>query len=387
MERFFAPCPRGLEALLADEAAALGAAHIAPAPGGAAFSGDLALAYRMNLESRIATRILWRQIEAPYKNEDDIYRLARGIAWEKRFSPGRTFKVDATAVKSPLKSLNFATLRVKDALCDRFREKAGERPSVQVRDPDVRVHLFLSADLAAIYLDTSGAPLWQRGMRHANVPAPLKENLAAGILKLSGWQPGTPLLDPMCGGGTFLLEAASIALRRAPGLERPAFGFEKLLGFDPALWQQLRNEAFTRIAEPAFLDLWGSDIDPAAVRATRRNLEQSGLAKTARIAEQDARQTAAPCREPGIWIANPPYGERLGEADELPALYEALGSTLKHGFAGWTAFFISADTRLPRAMRLKPKHKTPLWNGALDCRLYEFDLVEGSHRRETAEKP
>jgi putative N6-adenine-specific DNA methylase len=386
MERFFAPCPRGLEVLLADEATALGALHVKPVAGGVAFSGEMALAYRMNLESRLATRILWRQIEAPYRTEDDLYRLARGIAWEQRFALERTFKVDVVAIKSPLKSLNFAALRIKDALCDRFREKTGERPSVQTRDPDVRVQLFLSADLATLYLDTSGAPLWQRGMRHANVLAPLKENLAAGILKLTGWQPGMPLLDPMCGGGTFLLEAAAIALNRAPGLERPAFGFEKLLNFDASLWQTLRNAAFAKLRDPEFLNLWGSDLDPVAVRATRRNLEQSGLAKTARIAEQDARQIAAPTATPGIWLANPPYGERLGEADELPALYEALGSTLKHQFAGWTAYFITADTRLPRAMRLKPKHKTPLWNGALDCRLYEFDLVSGSHRRSATVK-
>ena len=233
----FCPCPRGLEEVLVGEMLALGATDARAVPGGASCSGGREMEYRLNLESRIATRVLRRLASADYRGEDEIYRLAYNQAWGKLFSVERTIRVYVTAIRSPLKSLEYITLKVKDGICDRFRDDGGRRPSVNTRDPDVRIHVFLTSDKATLYLDTSGEALYLRGHKAAKVEAPLKENLAAGILKLTGWQPGTPLLDPMCGSGTFLLEAVQIALDDAPGLSRDpgGFGFERLADYAPEL--------------------------------------------------------------------------------------------------------------------------------------------------------
>jgi putative N6-adenine-specific DNA methylase len=382
-EHFFAPCPRGLEDLLVEELKAAGATTICGVRGGVAFSGDWAACYRANLHSRLATRILWRIAEAPYENEEDIYRLAFHQLWESHFAVSRTFRVQTTASHSPLKSVDFITLRVKDALCDRFRAHCGERPNVDARAPEVRVHVYLSARQCALYLDTSGAPLWQRGLRHANVEAPLKENLAAGILKLTGWQPGIPLVDPMCGGGTFLLEAACMALSRAPGLERASFGFEALKTYRREVWQSIRGAALGAVREARFLQLWASDADKKAVRAARSNLREAGLASVAEVAERDFLALVAPAAS-GILVANLPYGERMGEINALAEFYPRMSGVLKRQFPGWNAFFLTADDRFPKCLRLKPSRKIPLMNGPLECRLYEIALVAGSNR---AQKP
>ncbi len=379
MNHYFAICPRGLETLLQDELAALGATELKITHGGVHFAGDWAVCYRANLESRLATRILWHLVTGPYTREDDIYRLAVRQLWPNHFSDANTFRVVTTAIKCPLKSLDFVTLRVKDAVCDRFREDAGERPNIDTRYPDVSVHVFLTADRCTLYLDTSGQPLWQRGFRRASVDAPVKENLAAGILKLSGWQPDTPLVDPMCGSGTFLLEAVQMALDRAPGLDRH-FGFERLKKFDAALWTHIRNAALARVKNPAQLDIRGSDHDERAVRAARRNLEEAGFSQWVRVDTADLLELSAPAPA-GTLVANPPYGERLGEQEELAAFYPQLGAALKRHWAGWNCFFFTADLRLPKLMGLKPSRKTPLYNGPLECRLFEIRMVAGSNRK------
>ena len=240
-ERFFATAPRGLEALLAAELAALGAKEAAAVPGGVAFGGTWETCYRANLWSRLASRVLWRVAEFGYGSEDDIYEAARKPDWTRWFTVERALRVNVSATRSPLKSLDFATLRIKDAVCDRFREAGGSRPNVDRANPDVRVHAFLEAARGALYLDTSGEPLFKRGWRSGAGEAPLRENLAAGIVQLSGWQPEQPLLDPMCGGGTILVEAAAMARGRAPGAKR-SFGFEKLKIFDPQLWEKVRKQ-------------------------------------------------------------------------------------------------------------------------------------------------
>ena len=379
MNHYFAICPRGLETLLQDELAALGATELKITHGGVHFAGDWAVCYRANLESRLATRILWHLVTGPYTREDDIYRLAVRQLWPNHFSVANTFRVVTTAIKCPLKSLDFVTLRVKDAVCDRFREDAGERPNIDTRYPDVSVHVFLTADRCTLYLDTSGQPLWQRGFRRASVDAPVKENLAAGILILSGWQPDTALVDPMCGSGTFLLEAVQMALDRAPGLDRH-FGFERLKKFDAALWTHIRNAALARVKNPAQLDIRGSDHDERAVRAARRNLEEAGFSQWVRVDTADLLELSAPAPA-GTLVANPPYGERLGEQEELAAFYPQLGAALKRHWAGWNCFFFTADLRLPKLMGLKPSRKTPLYNGPLECRLFEIRMVAGSNRK------
>lgn len=379
MENFFASCPRGLELVLADELLAADARQVQPISGGVHFVGDWPCCYRVNLTSRIATRVLWRVEQGRYAKEDDIYRLALATPWPKWFTYEQSIRVDVNAVKCPLKSLEFVTLRIKDAICDRFRRDTGRRPDVDTRQPEIRVQGFVSADECILYLDTSGAPLYQRGYRQKTVDAPLKENLAAGILRLTGWQATQPLLDPMCGSGTFLIEAAMIALGIAPGARRP-FAFQKLRDFQPALWQKMLADA--QVAErPALaLPLFGSDQSPAAVRATMANLDRGGLLASVTLTTADLLTIEAPAAG-GVLVANPPYGERVSDQTELAAFYPLLGNALKRHFAGWRCFLISSDRQLPKLIRLTPSKRTPLYNGALECRLYEFRMVAGSNRQ------
>ena len=308
MEKFFASCPRGLKALLAEDLAAAGVNESKQIPGGVHFAADWPACYAANLHSRIATRILWRVAHGRYTKEDDIYKLALDTAWPTWFAPAQTIRVDVTAVKSPLKSLEFITLRIKDAICDRFRADTGKRPSVDTREPEVRIHGFITADQCTLYLDTSGAPLYQRGLRQKTVDAPLKENVAAGILRLSGWQPGMTLLDPMCGSGTFLLEAAQMALNIAPGAGRD-FGFQRLKNFQLAVWKDLLDEAMDAEKPAAPARIYGSDISPVAARAALANLDRAGLLPAVALRTGDVLEIEAPeiaGDGPGIMIANPP---------------------------------------------------------------------------------
>ncbi len=281
-QRFFCPCPRGLEAVLQSELAQLGAAALEPVDGGVGFSGDLSLCYRVNLESRIASRVLWQVLHAPYRSEEDVYRAASGLDWRRWFAPERSIRVNVSAVGSPLRSLDFITLRIKDAVCDKLRSQTGRRPSVDTADPDVRIHAFFAERDFTLYLDTSGEPLFKRGLRKASGEAPLRENLAAGILHLSGWQPGTPLLDPMCGGATLLMEAAEMALQRAAGAKRN-FGFEKLAGFDGALWERIRADAQQAEQPVRALELFGSDLYGSQLDLARSNLRAAGLEEAVRL--------------------------------------------------------------------------------------------------------
>ncbi len=374
---FFAPCPRGLEALLARELEALGARAVQALEGGAAFEGGWHTCYAANLRSRLASRVLWRLAQFDYRNEQDLYEAARAIDWPALFPVGHSLRVNLAARRSPLKSLEFATLRVKDAVCDRFRDALGRRPSVDRAHPDTRVHLFLEAARGALYLDTSGEPLFKRGWRAGAGEAPLRENLAAGIVMLSGWQPGEPLLDPMCGAGTLLVEAAAMARGRAPGAKR-AFGFQKLAVFDAALWEQVKaQDPGTPAESPA---IFGSDRDEKALAAARRNLAAAGVERWVRLERADVLERAAPAPS-GVLIANPPYGERTGSKEELARFYPRLGDALKRNFPGWRCHLFTADLRLPKLIRLEPSRRVPLYNGALECRLYEFRIVAGSHRR------
>ena len=372
---YFAPCPRGLEALLANELAGLGAAAIEPGRGGVAFRGERELAWRVNLWSRLAIRVLWRVGHGRYRDEDDLYRAALALPWPRWFALDRSIAVRTVAHQSPLRSLKFTTLKIKDAICDRFRQECEARPNVDAREPDVPVLAYLERDQYQLYIDLSGAPLNRRGHRLEPAAAPLNENLAAGLLILAGWNPNIPLLDPMMGGGTLLSEAAMLALDIAPGFKRH-FAFERLSDFDRIAWVRLRKdaEAARRPATP--LPIYGCDIDPAMVRATRINLKAAGVLDCVATDQADALDLYPP--EPaGILVSNPPYGVRL-EAER--GFYRLLGDTLKQRFAGWTACFLSADPEFPKHIGLKARRRTPLYNGALDCRLYEYALVEGSMR-------
>lgn len=376
--KLFAPCPRGLENALAAELADVGASAVQKVAGGVAFEGDAGVIYRANLESRIATRVLLRLFTVTYRSEEDIYRASYELDWPQRFDVARSIRVYLTAQRCPLKSLDFLTLRIKDAVCDRFRSAVGSRPNVDTRAPEVRIHAFLDATQFTLYLDTSGEPLFKRGARAAQGEAPIKENLAAGILKLTGWRPGTALLDPMCGGGTFLVEAAQIALDIAPGIAR-SFGFEKLNGFDAALWRKLRSEAESRRKPVAPLPIHGSELYGDTLKLAHANLQAAGLAGAVQLKQANALEVSAPA-ETGVLVTNPPYGERMGEQRELAGFYPKFGDALKQKFAGWNCYILSADMNLPKLIKLQVSKRTPLYNGALECRLFEYKIVAGSMR-------
>jgi putative N6-adenine-specific DNA methylase len=383
MEKFFATCPRGLELVLAEELQKLKAAKIHAVGGGVQFAGDFYLCCRINLESRIASRILWQVATSRYRDEDDIYRSTYALPWTEWFDAARTVRVDVSATKSPLTSLNFITLKIKDAVCDKIRRLSGRRPSVDTRQPDIPIQGHLTDRDFTLYLDTTGEPLFKRGQRMAAGEAPLRENLAAGILKLSGWSPGNPLLDPMCGSGTILMEAAHMSLDIAPGVGRH-FAFEKFENFDGRHWRELLQRSTARQKPKVPLAIYGSDLSGDAVKAARVNLMKAGLDKVVSLKRANVLEISAPAKE-GVIVTNPPYGVRLGEQQALAEFYPKFGDVLKNQFSGWRAYLLSADMRLPKLIRLAASKRTPLFNGALECRLFEYKMVEGGMRKKKCE--
>ena len=382
----FATCPRGLEALLAGELEAVGGKEIKVVPGGASFRGSTAVCYRANLESRVATRILLSVAHIPYRSEQEIYDAAFAIDWPEWFDVSRSIRVDVNAIKCPLKSIDFIVLRIKDAVCDRFRETADARPNVDTREPDVRLAGFLDATHFTLYIDTSGEPLYKRGWRAAVGEAPLKENLAAGILGLSGWRPGTPLLDPMCGSGTLLVEAALMARNIAPGSRRP-FGFEKLKQHDEALWRRVWEDAKARRLPPVPGLIHGSDLYGDELKNAQENLVAAGVDDMVQLKQANVLEISPPTEfssqstQAGCIVSNPPYGVRVGDKETLEGFYPKLGDALKARFAGWTCYLFSADMALQKKIGLSASKRTPLFNGALECRLFEYKVVAGFNRK------
>ena len=379
---FFASCPRGLETLLAAELQRFGAGEIAALAGGVGFTGDMDVCWRANLESRLASRVLMQLARLPYQSEREVYDTTFAIDWPALFTVERAIRVDVNAIRCPLKSLDFVTLRIKDAVCDRFRARLDQRPNVDTRAPDVRVHGFLDATHFTLYLDTSGDPLYKRGWRTEVGEAPLKENLTAGIVMLTGWDGKEPLYDPMCGSGTLLIEAALMALNIPPGARR-GFGFEKLSGHNAARWVALRQATLDRASQPRPLEIFGSDVTARELDRARENLAAAGLQGCVVFGQADILEVPAPAAG-GVMVANPPYGVRLGETPQLAEFYPKLGNALKARFTGWRCYFFSADTDLAKLIRLKATRRTPLFNGPLECRLYEYRMQEGSLRKPAA---
>ncbi len=405
----FLPCAAGVETFLAEEASRITQcppndvqAHRA----GVSLTGTWRDMMALNLHSRLAQRVLVRLAHEPYRDEHDLYRVAQQVAWEIWFTPRQTIKVEITAQHSPLKSLNFAALRVKDAVCDRLREKKGERPSVDTTRPDVRVFVHLTADAVSLYIDTSGEPLFKRGWREDMGDAPLKETLAAAMLAASGWtgwsEDGTsvPFYDPCCGSGTLPIEAAQKALNIAPGQQR-RFGFEKLLPFQAHVWQALKQEAAAAVrpwpAGQAFIH--GSDVAFRMVDFARRNAERAGVAHAIEWRGGDALQRMPPS-SPGVLMLNPPYGERIAAAgtagqsarqrasqvasremavhhdgQENTTFFNELATHWKKHYGGWTAWMLTPDLKLPGKMRFKETRRVPLWNGPIECRMFRFDIL------------
>lgn len=373
----FVTCPRGLEAPLSQELEQLKCQDIRAVDGGVACKGGMEQVYRVNLHSRTASRVLLRLTKSGYRNEQDIYKAAKNIRWTDWFDLEQTFKVKVEGKRAQVKSLDFVGLKIKDAVCDVFRDACGARPSVGKIRPDIRIHAFIDERDIQIFIDTSGEALFKRGYRQDTGEAPMRENLAAGLLLLAGYDGSQPFQDPFCGSGTIVIEAAWIATRRAPGLMR-RFGFEKLKNFDAALWKKLQHEAETQI-RPAPAPISGSDNDRHMIRAAVANAQAAEVDTFIRFEVKDAQDTR-PNGEGGILISNPPYGVRLAEVQALQALYPQLGAWLKQHYAGWLAGMFTGDRDMPKFMRLSPKRKIPLYNGNLDCRLFLMDMVKGSNR-------
>jgi putative N6-adenine-specific DNA methylase len=384
-ESFFAICPRGLEASLVEELTALRASDIRADAGGVAFTGAMPTAYSANLHSRIASRILWQVGRRGYRTDQHLYDATQEVRWHELMSPRQTLRVDVTASRSPLASLEFAMLRIKDGIVDRMRAMAGERPSIDRQNPDVRVFAFLDTRTITLYIDLSGEALFKRGWRADKGEAPLKENLAAGLLALAGWEPGMPLLDPFCGSGTIVIEAATIAAQQPPGLNR-SFAFERLKNFDTRAWRRLIEAAREQVRPDAPALLRGSDISTRVVAQAVENARHAhldGWLTDGRMtfSASDSRN-ATPPAERGRIVANPPYGEQSAPKSATVArLMSDFGDRLKHHFTNWDAWLLSADRDLPRQMRLRETRKIVLYNGPLECRLFRFELVGGTYRQ------
>jgi 23S rRNA (guanine2445-N2)-methyltransferase / 23S rRNA (guanine2069-N7)-methyltransferase len=379
---FFATAPKGLEALLAEELRTLGADAVRETHGGVAFAGPLATGYRACLWSRLASRVLLPLATFPAPDPESLYAAARAIPWEEHLAVSGTLAVDATVAASAIGHSRYAALKVKDAVVDRFRDRCGERPDVDTEHPDLRLNLYLYRDQATLALDLAGESLHRRGYRVDGAEAPLKENLAAALLLRASWPEiaaaGGPLVDPLCGSGTLVLEGALMAGDIAPGLLRDHFGFFGWLGHQPEPWQELLVEAAARRAAgmSRIPLLFGFDASPAAIRAAAANAERLGVGGRVQFARRELAHLANPAPQgpPGLVIANPPYGERLGEAAQLEPFYAALGNGLRAHFPGWRAAVFTGNPQLGRCLGLRAKRSHAFFNGPLKCQLLHFDL-------------
>ena len=426
----FLPCAQGVEPLLAAECRALlASAPIEERRGGVCVTAGPLEALKLNLHSRLAQRVLWPLRGDAYRDEHDLYRAACELDWPAWITPDQTLRVDTSAWRSPLKSLNFATLRIKDAVCDVLREQTGARPSVDTQRPHLPLVLHLGPQEFMLYVDLSGEALFKRGWRDARGgrvdvkgEAPLKETLAAAMLAAAGWQgreEDGPLLDPCCGAGTIAIEAAQMACGMAPGLQR-AFAFEKLAPFRPHLpdWQRLKAQARAAVHPPR-VAVHAGDVSFRMTDFAQRNAERAGVAHAIQFKTADALQRPAPAAA-GVIVMNPPYGERIApkgsgrgpdagramaqgswdeafeqqaaaspaslssrehfEDGQATAFYGRLAAHWKRQYAGWSAWVLTPELKLPSLMRLKESRRVPMFNGAIECRLFRFDMVAGSAR-------
>jgi putative N6-adenine-specific DNA methylase len=383
---FFASCPRGLEWALVQEIEGMGITVVNRVASGAMLSATWSQIAQANVRSRIASRFLWQLSAQNVRGEDDIYAQASRIPWEKFFNWRDTIKVDTVGIRAEVRSLEFVTLRVKDAICDRFRSIDGNRPSVDTAQPNMRIMCVLDGMFSQIYLDTTGEPLFKRGWRDSadaetKGAAPLKENLAAGLLALTEWRTDVPLYDPMCGSGTLMIEAAQQAYGIPSGIARVEGKHFAMQRF----WHvRLPNEAY---AAPAFSaeqppQLFASDINPDMVSIAAGNVQAAGLPGDAvNLGCMDVLEILPPTEQPGILVLNPPYGERMGfgstagEEIEADAFYDAFAANLKRNFKGWTVWLLTSDEQVQARMRLKPNATHSVFNGAIPCRWLKFDIT------------
>jgi putative N6-adenine-specific DNA methylase len=371
--RFFATVARGLEPIAAQELERLGATQVRPDFTGVHFVGDVALLYRVNLWARTIFRVLVTLREFPCPDADRLYQEVQKIDWEQYLQPHQTLAVNATGGNQKLNHTHFTALQVKNAIVDQQRRQFDQRSSIDTENPDVLVNIHIHENRCILSLDSSGTSLHRRGYRPAVGLAPLKETLAAALLEIAEWEPSQPFLDPMCGSGTLPLEASLKALNIAPGLFRQQFAFEKWLDFDEALWDELLKEANESELPELKAPIFGSDREADILSQARTNAQQCGIADQVTFTQTELSQLEAPA-DSGVLICNPPYGERLGEAEELGDLYKLLGDVLKQRFKGWTAFVLTGNKELAKRVGLKASRRIPVYNGAIACTLLKYEL-------------
>ncbi|MBE9010264.1 RNA methyltransferase [Pseudanabaenaceae cyanobacterium LEGE 13415] len=373
MNQYFATVARGLESLAAKELEQLGATAIEPGFCGVAFTGNLALLYRVNLWARLPFRILMKLYEFPCQDAEDLYQGVQSIDWALYLTPDMTLAVNATGKTQQLNHTHFTALQVKNAIVDQQQDRFGDRSNVELQSPDLQINVHLDQERCTVSLDSSGESLHRRGYRPAVGVAPLKESLAAALIQLSGWQPEQMFYDPLCGSGTLPLEASLKALNVAPGLFRERFGFETWLDADLALLEDLIQSAEASQREQLPAPIWGSDRNPAVIEQAIVNATQCGVSSHVYFTTLDLAEVAAPA-DSGVVFCNPPYGERLGRDSDLGAFYKLLGEVLKQQFKGWTAFVLSGNKELAQAIGLRSSQRFAVYNGAIPCQLMKYEL-------------
>lgn len=381
MAHFFASCPKGLADLLEEELKNLGLKTWEKSAGGVLFESNWAGCYKANLNSRYASRILKPVLDFPAYQNDELYHNIRKHDFTKYIKPNQTLAIDVVVKECKLHDQRFVAMKIKDAIVDQFREKFGVRPDVDNEAPDLRIHVRGIKNQYAVAVDTSGDALFMRGYRLKTGEAPLKENLAAGLIGLSGWDRKTSIVDLFCGSGTLLIEAAMMALNIAPGLQRKKFGFMSLMDFDEKSWEQIIQDAIDEEKEELEFKFYGNDIDKKVLDIAKRNARNAGVDDHI-IFKNTAVSIALPPEEKCLVISNPPYGSRIGDEDNLKDVYRDLGFTLKHRFTGCEAWILSGNKDLLQEMKLKSTRKHFVYNGNIECRFLKYEMYEGSHRKE-----
>lgn len=367
---------KGLEGILADELLQIGANNIEIQRRAVQFTGDKSLMYKANLWLRTASRVLKPIATFRAVNADEVYEQIKQIDWERYLSCDKSIAIDSTVYSDTFKNSRYMTYRVKDAIVDFFIERYDKRPSVRIDNPDLYINVHISQTTVTVSLDSSGESLHKRGWRAAQTEAPINEALAAGMLLMTGWHGETDLVDPMCGSGTFLIEAAMIALNIPPGIYRDKFAFERWNDFDAELFETLYNDDSD--AREFTHHIFGSDNSFYAIKVAEKNVKNAGLQRYIQL-KQVAMQELHPREERALVIANPPYGERL-EPRDIFRLYDEIGTALKYKFAGSTAWVISSNKEALKHIALKPSKRIPLLNGDLDCLFVRYDLFSGTHK-------
>jgi putative N6-adenine-specific DNA methylase len=367
----------GLEKVLAEELRALGAENIVILKRAAACNGGKKLIYAINYRSRLALRVLVDITSFSAKNENELYSNVKKVQWEDYISLEDTFAVESTVNSQQFRHSKYAALKVKDAVADRFRERTGKRPSVDVTNPDLLIHIHIAGTQCALSVDSSGGGLHRRGYRSRQLEAPLNEVLAAGLILLSGWQGSTPFIDPMCGSGTIAIEAALIALNIPPGSFSRQFGFMSWKDFDASLWNKVKEEAQKEIKQKA-PEITASDISGKAVSTARSNMKHAGVKQHINLLNKSFDALDKPAGE-GTIIMNPPYGERLKKS-EIELFYKQIGDTLKSTFAGFDAWIFSGNIEAMKKVGLRTSKKITLYNGSILCKYHKYELYRGSKK-------